>query len=438
VRRIAAVVAVAGAWLTSTAAAAPGTGIQTVTSGALALNAPVVGLAATPSGAGYWRVAGDGAVLSAGDARFYGSMGGRALSRPVVGMASTPTGAGYWLVGTDGGIFSFGDARFYGSTGAIRLTQPVVGMASTPTGRGYWLVASDGGVFAFGDARFYGSMGAMRLTQPVVGIAATQDGRGYWMVARDGGIFAFGDARFFGSTGNLRLAQPITSMATVPNGSGYLIVGADGGVFLFGTVAYYGSAVGACPGRAVGVAMSGGATGYWIAFADGRVYAFSPSSKPPSCAPAGSTKAATAAADFFQRINDERRARGLPALAWNAQLGSYAAAWSANMAANGFRHSNIGSLLGPFDFVGENIAMGSAGVSAGALHVAWMHSDGHRENLLMPGFDSVGVGVYCKADGSIWATEDFGRLTSSGPAPSPPPLPPVNPIVRADPGTSTC
>ena len=81
-RRIAAVVAVAGAWLTSTAAAAPGTGIQTVTSGALALNAPVVGLAATPSGAGYWRVAGDGAVLSAGDARFYGSMGGRALSRP--------------------------------------------------------------------------------------------------------------------------------------------------------------------------------------------------------------------------------------------------------------------------------------------------------------------------------------------------------------------
>jgi cysteine-rich secretory family protein len=438
VRRIAAIIAIAAGWLTSGATAAPGTGVVTLASSALALNAPVVGIAATPSGGGYWRVGADGAVLTAGNAHFYGSMGGQSLARPVAGMASTPTGAGYWLVASDGGIFAFGDARFYGSTGAMRLSQPIVGMASTPTGRGYWLVASDGGVFAFGDARFYGSTGAMRLSQPVVGIAATQHGGGYWMVARDGGIFAFGDARFYGSAGNLRLAQPITGMAAVPNGAGYLMVGADGGVFLYGTVAFYGSATGACPGRAVGVAMSGGATGYWIAFGDGRVYALSPSTKPPSCTPSGSTRAQRAAADLFQRINDERRGRGLPALAWNAQLGSYATAWSANMAANGFRHSDIGSLLGPFDFVGENIAMGSAGVSAGALHIAWMHSDGHRANLLAPGFDSVGVGVFCKADGSIWATEDFGRLTSSGPAPPPPPTPAVNPIVRTDPGTSTC
>ena len=37
---------------------------------------------------------------------------------PVVGMAATPSGHGYWLVASDGGIFSFGDAPFYGSTGA--------------------------------------------------------------------------------------------------------------------------------------------------------------------------------------------------------------------------------------------------------------------------------------------------------------------------------
>ena len=66
----------------------------------------------------------------------------------------------------------------------------------------------------------------------------------------------------------------------------------------------------------------------------------------------------------------------------------------------GFKHSNIGSLLGPFNFVGENIAMGSRGTTAGELHVAWMHSDGHRENILQPGFTSVGVGAYCAADGS--------------------------------------
>ena len=31
-------------------------------------------------------------------------------NRPIVGMARTPSGNGYWLVGADGGVFSFGDA----------------------------------------------------------------------------------------------------------------------------------------------------------------------------------------------------------------------------------------------------------------------------------------------------------------------------------------
>ena len=75
------------------------------------------------------------------------------LNQPVVGIAATPSGRGYWLVASDGGIFTFGDARFHGSTGAIHLNSPIVGMASTPSGHGYWLVASDGGIFTFGDAR---------------------------------------------------------------------------------------------------------------------------------------------------------------------------------------------------------------------------------------------------------------------------------------------
>ena len=109
---------------------------------------------------------------------------GRApLNQPVVGMAATPTGGGYWLVAADGGIFAFGDAAFFGSMGGQRLNQPVVGMAATPTGGGYWLVASDGGIFAFGDAAFFGSMGGQRLNQPVVGMAATPTGGGYWLVA---------------------------------------------------------------------------------------------------------------------------------------------------------------------------------------------------------------------------------------------------------------
>jgi hypothetical protein len=48
---------------------------------------------------------------------------------PIVGMASTPDGGGYWLVASDGGIFSYGDAQFYGSAGSLVLNKPVVGMA---------------------------------------------------------------------------------------------------------------------------------------------------------------------------------------------------------------------------------------------------------------------------------------------------------------------
>jgi hypothetical protein len=79
------------------------------------------------------------------------------LSAPVVGMAATPDGRGYWLVSSDGGVFTFGDAAFHGSTGGVTLDEPVVGMAATPSAAGYWLVASDGGIFTFGDAGFYGS-----------------------------------------------------------------------------------------------------------------------------------------------------------------------------------------------------------------------------------------------------------------------------------------
>ena len=55
-------------------------------------------------------MASDGGIFSYGDATFFGSTGGIRLNKPVVGMAATPSGHGYWLVASDGGIFSYGDA----------------------------------------------------------------------------------------------------------------------------------------------------------------------------------------------------------------------------------------------------------------------------------------------------------------------------------------
>jgi hypothetical protein len=209
--------------------------------GSTQLNAPVVGMADTPSSNGYWLVAADGGIFNYGDAGFFGSMGGRHLNKPIVGIAAMPNGGGYWMVASDGGIFSFGNAQFYGSTGGTTLNKPIVGMAATPDGGGYWLVASDGGIFAYGDAQFYGSTGSLSLNSPVVGMASGPGGNGYWLVAADGGIFAYGTAQFFGSAGSLHLNKPVVGMAATPSGSGYWLVASDGGIFTYGNTLFYGS-----------------------------------------------------------------------------------------------------------------------------------------------------------------------------------------------------
>jgi hypothetical protein len=153
-------------------------------------------------------------------------MGGQPLNKPIVGMAATPDGMGYWLVASDGGVFGFGDAHFYGSMGGQPLNKPIVGMAATPDGMGYWLVASDGGVFGFGDAHFYGSMGGQPLNKPIVGIVSTSTSHGYWLDAADGGVFAFGDAPFYGSSPG-SVETIIGPLRPTPDGQGYWLADAQ-------------------------------------------------------------------------------------------------------------------------------------------------------------------------------------------------------------------
>jgi hypothetical protein len=51
------------------------------------------------------------------------------LNKPIVGIAGTPDGAGYWLVASDGGIFNLGDAGIQGSASGTKLNSPIVGAA---------------------------------------------------------------------------------------------------------------------------------------------------------------------------------------------------------------------------------------------------------------------------------------------------------------------
>jgi hypothetical protein len=74
-------------------------------------------------------VAADGGIFAFG-APFYGSAGSLRLDAPIVGMAATPDGKGYWLVASDGGIFTY-DEPYFGSMGGKPLNKPVVGMAGS-------------------------------------------------------------------------------------------------------------------------------------------------------------------------------------------------------------------------------------------------------------------------------------------------------------------
>jgi hypothetical protein len=125
------------------------------------------------------------------------------LNRPIVGMAVTPSGFGYWLVASDGGIFAYGDAtaHFYSSTGGIHLVSPIIGISAAIDSLGYYLYAKDGGMFVFQQRPpfgpqvhepFFGSAGGSARANPIVGARLAADGQGYWFDDSAGIIYNFG------------------------------------------------------------------------------------------------------------------------------------------------------------------------------------------------------------------------------------------------------
>ena len=97
-------------------------------------------------------VSADGGVFSFGDAGYFGSLSGHRLSSPVVAVAATPSGQGYWMAAADGGVFTFGDAPYRGAAGGSPIAGSVRSIVAAPDGTGYWLTARSGAVISFGGA----------------------------------------------------------------------------------------------------------------------------------------------------------------------------------------------------------------------------------------------------------------------------------------------
>ena len=131
---------------------------------------------------------------------------------------------------------------------------------------------------------------------------------------------------------------------------------------------------------------------------------------------------------MWQVVNDERKGKGLPSLAWDEAMANIARAHSAEMRDKKYfaHESPTPSLRAPSDryvagvgktphIVAENVyrAWGSRSfLGEGDIrdaHKSLMESPGHRSNLLYNGITQVGIGIAANATGDIWITQLFAR-----------------------------
>ncbi len=140
----------------------------------------------------------------------------------IIGMAATPSGNGYWLVSATGTVYAFGAAQQNLGT-AKGTPSPVSAIAGTATGGGYWITTQNGAVYAFGNAKKLtpGTLPAIKVTpaHPVIGIVPTANTTAYWLLGSDGGIFSFappGLTLFYGSLPGVGV-HVTNIVAAVPN-----------------------------------------------------------------------------------------------------------------------------------------------------------------------------------------------------------------------------
>jgi hypothetical protein len=114
---------------------------------------------------------------------------------------------------------------------------------------------------------------------------------------------------------------------------------------------------------------------------------------------------------LLARINEERGAQGLAALASHWDLVDDAEAHSqAMMATENLHHNpNLGSVTTGWVSLGENVGVGP---TVGSIHTAFMASPPHRGNVLGD-FTHVGIGAVRASENRMWVTVVFMKASGS-------------------------
>ena len=138
-------------------------------------------------------------------------------------------------------------------------------------------------------------------------------------------------------------------------------------------------------------------------------------------------------ASFVAQINGLRAGLGIAPLAVDAGLTAKARAWAQTMAGQQkIWHSNLSEGITRPDWrkLGENVGMGP---TVDGLHVAFVKSPHHYENLVDPTFTAIGLGVVRGANGVLFVAEEFMQVAPSAPPvvkPAPAASRPVRRVVK--------
>lgn len=139
---------------------------------------------------------------------------------------------------------------------------------------------------------------------------------------------------------------------------------------------------------------------------------------PETTKPEAESQAPSSVSAYERRVaelvNEIRRQNGLGELTLNEALCDVAREKSRDMKTLGYFDHTSPTYGSPFDMMktfgityraaGENIAMGYP--TPESVVEGWMHSDGHRANILNPSFSEIGMGYV--ADGHYWTQMFIG------------------------------
>jgi uncharacterized protein YkwD len=140
-----------------------------------------------------------------------------------------------------------------------------------------------------------------------------------------------------------------------------------------------------------------------------------PQNRPPHPTPPVSSHPSADEKLLLDAANRERLAEGLQALKWDNALAAAASQHAQVMVSqNLLLHQCLDELPldqraaragAKFSLIAENIAVGP---NPESIHNGWMHSTGHRKNILNGDITAVGIATL-RGSGGLFAVQDFSR-----------------------------